>query len=141
MIKALIKYLLSLSILLLSVYSNLYAHSYQECICHASKKTLLRSERASLGSMHTNQTLLLKSTLSSREKETCKIIAAEIEEDKHEWISLKKFLDGSNYFTTLFYALAFGYLGLFLKKCLPSCKHSIYFSSYKWYLLFRVFRI
>ena len=135
------KYLLSLFILLLSVYSQLYARSYQDCNYHSTKSTFVRSGYASFGTAQNSQAQILKSVLYSTEKETCKIVAAEIEEEKHEWISFKKFLDNSNYFTTVFYLLAFAYLCLFLKNRLPSCKHSIYFSSYKWYILFRVIRI
>ncbi|PSR54760.1 hypothetical protein AHMF7605_15230 [Adhaeribacter arboris] len=125
----------------MSVYGQLYAHTFQECICHSSKRTLLKSEHASFGTVQNSQTKIIKATFSGTENENCKLVASEIEEEKHEWTSLKKFLANSNYFTTLFYTLAFGYSGLFLKNHLPSCKHSIYFSAYKWYLLFRVIRI
>jgi hypothetical protein len=141
MTKASAKYLLSLFILLLSVYGNLYAHTNQECNCYSSKRTLVGSEQASFGALHNNQAQFIKATLSVTENENCKIVAAEIEEEKHEWISFKKYLAYSNYFTTVFYALAFGYFCYLLKKRLPSCKHSIYFSSCKWYLRFRVIRI
>ena len=141
MTKALLKHLLCLSILLLSVYGNLYAHTYQEGIIHSSKRAFVRNEHASLGTLQNGQTHILKATLSATEQEKFKIVAAEIEEEKHEWISFKKYLENSNYFTTVFYALAFGYICLFFKKRLPSCKYFLYFSSYKWYLLFRAFRI
>ena len=141
MTKALIKYFLSLLILLLCVYSQLYARTYPGGIFPSSKITLLRSENASFGIGQNSQAQLLKPVLYGTENQNCKIVATEIEEEKHEWISFKKYLESSNYFTTVFYVLAFGCFCLFFKKRLPSCKRSIYFSSYKWYLLFRVIRI
>ena len=142
MTKALIKYLLSLFILLLSVYGQLYAYPSQDCICHSSKRTLVRSAHANFGTPQKSQSLILKSTLTNTETKTCKIVAAEIdEEEKHEWVSFKKYLENSNYFTSVFNALVFGYFCLFLKKRLPACQDALYFSSYKRYILFRVIRI
>ncbi len=141
MTKAILKYLLSLGILLLSVYSNLYAHTPQECICHSSKKTLTKSEHTSFGNVKNSQAHIIKATFSVTENESCKLIAAEVEEEKHEWISFKKYLAYSNYFTSFFYALAFGYFCYLLKKRLPLGKHSLYFSTHKWFLIFRVFRV
>jgi hypothetical protein len=141
MTKALIKYFLSLLILLLCVYSQLYARTYQDAISHSSESTLLlRSEPASIATGQNSKALILKSVYYGIENQS-NIVATEIEEEKHEWLSFKKFLECSNYFTTVFYILAFGYFCLFFKKRLPSCKRSIYFSFYKWYLLFRVIRI
>lgn len=139
--KLLIRFFLSLCILLLSGYSQLYAHTYQDCICHSSKKILLSPEHASFGAVQNNQTLLLKSASSITENENSKLVATAFECEDEESISFKKFLENSNYFTTVFHALVFGFFCLFLKKRLLSSKHSIYFSSYKWYLLFCVFRI
>ncbi|QNF35146.1 hypothetical protein HUW51_21390 [Adhaeribacter swui] len=141
MTKALLKYILSLGILLLSVYGNLYARSYQECICHSSQKSVVKSEQTSLGTTSDFHSLIVKARLFGTESESCKMVASEIEEEKHEWISFKKFLAHNNYFTSLFYILAFGYFALFFKKRLPTCKHSVYFAAYKWFLLFRVIRI
>jgi len=141
MTKAALKYFLSLGILLLSVYGNLYAANNKGCYCHSVKSTLVKSEQSRFSSGQDSPFQHIKATLSGTESESCKIVAAEIEEEKHEWISFKKFLAQSDYFTTLFYALAFGYFGLFLKKSLTSFKHSLYFSTIKWFLLFRVIRI
>ena len=141
MLKAFIRNFLSLSILLLSVYSNLYAHTFKECICHSSKRTLIKSEHVRFGDAKSTQTKIIRATLSGTENEKCKLVAAEIEEEKQEWLSFKKFLANSNYFSSLFSALVFGFCCLILQKRLPSCKHSLYFSSYKWYILFRVIRI
>ncbi|KAA5546772.1 hypothetical protein [Adhaeribacter rhizoryzae] len=141
MTKAALKYFLSLGILLLSVYGNLYAHGNKVCNCHSFKSTLVSAEQSRFSAGQNTQFQSIKATLSVTESENCKIIAAEIEEEKHEWISFKKYLAQSNYFTTLFYVLAFGYFSLFIKKCLDSFKHALYFSTIKWFLLFRVIRI
>ncbi|RDC64956.1 hypothetical protein AHMF7616_03578 [Adhaeribacter pallidiroseus] len=141
MSRAVLQYLLSLCILLLSVYSQLYASTSQECICHSSKRTLARYAHVSDGIANGGSSKIIKATLSGTENENCKLIAAEIEEEKHGWVSFKKYLATSNYFTTLLYGLTLSCFGLFLKKRLPSGKHALYFSSYKWYLLFRVIRI
>jgi len=141
MIKAYIKHLLSLCILLLSVYSQLYAHTFQDGIRHSSIKNLLKSDHASFGIVQNSQTQVLKFVSASKEKENHKIDAAEIEEEDYEYISFKKLLENSNYFATVFYALVFGCLGLFLSQRLLACKHALYFFSYKLFLLFRVIRI
>ena len=142
MTKGFLRYFLSLSILLLSVYSNLYAYTNQDCICHSSQKTFVRSEHAArISSLHNSQALKLKSTLYGTEAEHCKIVAAEIELEEDESVSLKKALEISDFFTAIFYAQALAYLLNYLKKVLAFCKHFAYTSSHRWYLLFRVFRI
>jgi len=141
MLKAYTKYLLSLCILLLSVYSQLYAHTYRDGISHSSLKNQINSEQARFGTGQNSPVLARKFVLSVTEKESLKIGVAEIEEEDNKLISFKKYLKNSNYFSTVFYALVFGFLGLFLRIHLPSCKHSLNFPSYKLFLLFRVIRI
>ena len=137
--KLLIRFFLSLCIILLSGYSQLYAHTYQDGIRHSSIKALLKSEHAGIGKLQNTQALPHK--FSSSVTENLKLSVAEIEEEDDELVSFKKLLEHSNYFTAVFYALVFGCLGLFLLKRLPAGKHALYFSSFKLYLLFRVIRI
>ena len=137
--KLLIRFFLSLCIILLSGYSQLYAHTYQDGIRHSSIKALLKSEHAGIGKLQNTQALPHK--FSSSVTENLKLSVAEIEEEDDEFISFKKLLEHSNYFTAVFYALVFGCLGLFLSKRLSSDKHSFKFPTCKLFLLFRVIRI
>ena len=137
--KLLIRFFLSLCVILLSGYSQLYAHTYEDGIRHTSIKVLLKSEHASFGKVQNNQALPHK--FSSSVTESRKLSVAEIEEEDDEFISFKKLLEQSNYFAAVFYALVFGCLGLFLSQRLPSGKHALYFPSCKLFLLFRVIRI
>ncbi len=141
MIHFLVRFLLSLCVLLLSEYSQLYAYPSQECNSTSFIKTSKESEQARLEFIQHDQPLIISSSPAVTERENAKINAAEIVEEDYISISFKKYLESSHFFTALFYALTFGYCCRFIKTCLPSCKHSIYFSSYKWYLIFRVIRL
>lgn len=141
MIKALIKYLLSLCILLLGGYSQLSAHANEEGDFYSPIKNLKGSEQISIGPGQDGPTFILKPASSGTEKASFTMDAAEIIEEKEEWSSFIKYLADSYYFTVIYYALTFGYLCYFIKKYLPLSKQSFDFSSYRWYLIFQVFRI
>lgn len=149
MVKFLIRFLLSLSILLLSGYSYLYAHSHQEGAFSSLKKNLKEADQSGVSFFRSSSAFTIQSSSSNTEKPPVKIEAAEIieieeEEDKDEndkLIALKKHSESSNHFAAIFNDLVFG--SLFQGDCIdfPFWKSFSYHSSYRLYLIFRVFRI
>ena len=144
MIKTLIKYLLSLCILLLSGYGHLSAHAYKESTFYAPLKNLQGSAQVSFDFVKNDQTFIIGSSSSGTEKENCIIEATDIkenEEEEYELISFKKHLASSNFFTAIFCALTFGYFYCTFKKILPFWNRLSYITSYRWYVVFQVFII
>lgn len=140
MIKFLIRFLLSLCILLLSGYSHLHAHAYQELSSYALIKNLKGSEHVSFRTVQNVQTFISSLSPSVTEK-SFKVEAAEIEEEENKSVSFKKYLENSNYLTAVFYVLALAYFFRYIKTSLLFCKHFSYTLSQRRYLIFHVFRI
>ncbi len=136
--KSLVKFFLLLCVSLLSGYAHLYAHTCQDGIRPSSLKILERSEHPGFSTVLNEQAFINKPAPSGTEKAKYTIDATVSEEEDCESISFKKHVEGSHYFTAVFYALIFGH---FIHERLPSCKHALYFSSHKWYLIFRMIRI
>jgi len=140
MIRAFLKYLLSLCILLLSVYSHLYAQTYQGFTSYSLLKKLKGSEHASIGAVQNDQAFSFKYASPVPEK-SFKVEATDIEEEDYKFISFKKYLESNSYFTAAFYALALAFFFRYIKTSLLFCKHFSYTLSQRRYLLFQVFRI
>lgn len=136
-----VKFFLSLCVLLVGGYSQLYAYAYQDCVCFSPIKTPKKSEEANFCSIQkSSAAFIIQSAASGKEKATYQIDIAEKEIEEYESASSKKFLEISNYFTTLFDAQSVGNLFDDLKS-LPLGKHFSYISSYRCYLVLQVFRI
>jgi hypothetical protein len=139
MVKAFIKYLLLVCILLASGVSHLSAHKIKESTSYAATG----SEHASLGILQADQVFTNKSSSSDTEKNfIIEIAEIEIEEEDDEWISFKKHVESSHYLTTLFYAYLPEYFYLRTKNCLAFYKRFSHRSTPEsLYLIFRVFRL
>ncbi|QCR22711.1 hypothetical protein [Pontibacter sp. SGAir0037] len=141
--KLLFSFFLTLGILLLSGYSQLYAHALEYFSPKASSQNLAASGFSSFGTDHYSQALVLLKHLSSvSEKEIhTKIDVAEIEEKDDELTFFKELLESGNYFTALVYTLTLAYFFCFIKTSLLFCKQFSYTLSKRRYLIFQVFRI
>jgi hypothetical protein len=135
MIKALIKYLLSLCILLLCGYSQLSTYTYRESTYNSPIKSLKESEHASLGNEQQDQTFITPSSPSGTKKHFT-IDFAEIEIEEEE-----EYLKGSNHFTAIFCALILGYFFRYIINDLLLCKYFFYILSNRRHLILQVFRI
>lgn len=141
MIKGLIKYLLPLSILLLSVYGQLAAHTYKESTFYSPIKNHLRgSAYAFLGTLQNGQAFITKSSSSDPEKKL-KIAATLIEKEENELHSSKKYVESSHFLTSIFCTQLLEYLFRSIHKGFLFCKHFSNTSSYRWHLIIQVFRI
>lgn len=140
MSKAFLKHFLSLCILLLSVYGQLYAHAYQEFTRSSPIKNVSGIGVAS------NPTLLNANAFHSKyasadPEKSLKLEATDITEEDYAFDSSQRFFGHKNYFTAAFLALVLAYFFRHIKIGLLSCKHFSYSLSHKRYLLFEVFRI
>ncbi|ARS35516.1 hypothetical protein [Pontibacter actiniarum] len=141
MIKAFLKYLLSLSVLLGIVYGQLYVPTYQELSRYAAAENSLQgSVFASLGSVQEAQIAAPKYSSYNLDKDFS-IEATDGEDDSLDFVALKKLLSNNPYFTSLLYALALAYFICFVQASLRFCKHFFSKLSHKRYLLLQVFRI
>jgi len=140
MTKAILKYLLTLCILLLSVYSHLYAHAYQELPCHSHTQRFKGAVHASLGTSHNDQGFNPRYSLSDSEK-SFRLEATDIEEEDYGFVAFRKYLESNYYFTAVFYAIALAFFFRYIKTSLLFCKHFSYTLSKRRYLLFQVFII
>jgi len=141
MIKAFIKYLLPLCIFLLSGMGQLSAHAQKGSAYYASSKNLKGSAYARIGTAQPDLTTSIKSSLFNTKKVKNRLAAAENEREEDELITFKKNAESSDFFTAVFYTQVLEYLFSYQKSFLAFCKQFSYYSSHRWYLLFRVFRI
>ncbi len=140
MIKALLKYLLSLSILLLSGYSQLTAHPYKESTFHSPIRNLNEAEHATCGIEQYDHSFIIKSSSPDEEKKNYKIDVAENEvEEEDEIVFSRKHFQSGNYAASIFFAQTFKrfFNG---KKILPFYKYFSRTLSCR-YLIFEAFRI
>ncbi|MDR6301533.1 hypothetical protein [Mesonia maritima] len=103
MIKTFFKYLLSLCLLLISVHSTSYAHSYQENTKLSFTNFLESTCNSSAENFNTKAEFQYKPASSGSEKEY-EIKGIDVEVEEYEWISLKKYLENNHSkITALFY--------------------------------------
>ena len=139
--KFIVKFFLSLCVLLAGGYSQLYAYASQDCVCFSPIKVPKKSEEANFCPIRNRPAaFVIQSAASGKENATYRIDIAEKEAEEYESASSKKYLEISNYFTTLFDAQAAGNL-FGDRQSLPFCKHFSYISSHRCYLVLQVFRI
>ena len=141
MAQALVKYFLSLNILLLSGYSQLTASVYKENMPVNDHKG---SKHFSFGTLQSDQKFVDNSSSpsSGNEEGSSKIIATEKEEEQDEdkLISLENHLTNGSFFTSVFCFGAFGCSFDPTKKIFSFYKHFTYNSPCS-YIIFRVFRV
>ncbi|WP_188621048.1 hypothetical protein [Flavobacterium suaedae] len=136
----LIKFLVSL-IILLSGGAQLNAHTEKDMTPYSSIKSLEEAEQINLGLEYIKQDYTLKSSSPVTEKQGDKIYATDSEIEEDEVPSYKKHVKSSKYFITDSYSQTHEYFCDYTKRRLAIRKRFFYFSSYKWYIIFRVFRI
>lgn len=140
MFKGLIKYLLSLSILVLSGFSPWASQPLDEILSELSSDSVCIATHMDVGDLN-------KSSSSSR-KENPLPLAVEIEEEEDEKISSKKRIkqiESSHFFTNCFFSSLPDFCFHSLKKSLQVRQHSLHFLSVNTlsstYIILQVFRI
>ena len=150
MVQFLIRFFLSLYILLLGGYSQLSAHPSEGRDFYALIKNLKDAEQPNFDAEQDSTAFTLKAASSGTEKGSAKktdvaeIVEVEEEEEEEddESISFKKDLNGSHYYAAIFYDHLPEYFCHLIKNRLSFCKPFSYFPSFRsLYLIFRVFRI
>jgi hypothetical protein len=140
----LLRLFLSLCIVFLSGYSQLYAHGTQAYAHPSSTKLLQYLAQASTENPQFSQVLVDKAALTQLKKAPFKLRATpekEEKEDEQVVSSLKKYPGGSPYFSELFWAQTLRHLFRFSEVAIPFSEHLAYFPSFRRHLLFQVFRI
>lgn len=137
MLKAFVKYLLFLWILLLGGLNPLSAHMDMEKACHSLKET----KHVSFDTQRHDEAFIGK-TSSHGSEESSKFQITNNEEKEEEITFSKKYSASSNFFTAIFYAFILGYFLRNPKNSLPFCRYFSHFSSLRSFnLLFCVFRL
>jgi hypothetical protein len=141
MIKAFMKYLLMLCILLSSGYSLLYAQS--PAAGSFSPIQLLQDSfnGESVGTTPYDRAPVFKAVIPDAEKGWSILFSTESEIEEDELAFIKKVLETSSYFTALLYVHLLAFLLGSLACVLRFCKHLSFFSTHRFYLLFGVFRV
>lgn len=138
----LVRFFLSLCIFLLSGYSPLSARSYQEDIVFKTVvESLQAPTSANPGSIEHPQTFIDKTSSSRAQSQSIKLDFAENEIEEDELLSARKHAGSSYYMAIALCALVLGYLFSCIKQSLVSSGHYSYITSYRWYIVFSVFRI
>ena len=140
----LIRLFLSLCILLLSGYSQLYGNTNQGYIRHTATHLSDNSEQARFASTQKNLAVVLSTVSPGKPMEPFNLKATENIEEKeeqHVLISSKKISDNSNYFAATFWAQALSYFFWCSQTILPVDQPLAYYPSQRRHLLFQVFRI
>ena len=121
-------------------YSQLYARTCPVSIRHALTHDSNKAKSTHV-STKTDQGLIVRPSSSGTEKENDQVEAAEKEAEEDELV-FKKYLDTSQYFAIIFFALLLGYFFRYIKISLPFRKQFSYFISLRsFHLLFRSIRI
>ena len=142
MIKALIKYHILLCILLLSGYTQLSAHIFEENAFYYQINILNGSGDSTFENEELPHPSLVNFATSSSERNLL-LEDTDVEEEEDERHSAKKKVERLSYFTSLFYVqhLESGFFKRYVKNHLSFCKYLHHVSSLSWYLVFEVFRI
>lgn len=145
MIKLIIRFLLSLSIfLLLSGHSSLTAHIDKESTFHTAIQQLDESVNTCCDAVHHDPKLIFRGSTSGTEKgdHILEVSVVEINEEKDEWVTIKKYVESRNFFTTFFNPQLPEHSSEYIKSRLSFYKQFYhYLSPAPRYLLFRVFRL
>ncbi len=138
MIKGLIRYFLFLCIFLLSGLGSSPAYA---CEGFASAQTSKNSVQANSNILH-SRTIVAESSFSHQPgKRNNKAIVEENEVEDEECFSSEKYCKSINFFAALVCSRFFDTFFSSLKSFFGFWKHLTHLSSYKFYLMFRVFRL
>lgn len=138
----LVRYVLSLCILLLSGYGQLHAHASRTSIHSSSSGTVERSEQVSFEAPKNNLPSIRQ--LSAPDRPRISIIDAQEvrEEDEHDLIPAKKKRQfGTDEFAAVFCALTRGYFLSCIQEILPFFNFFSDTPSFRRHLILQVFRI
>jgi hypothetical protein len=142
MIKALLKHILPLCILLLSGYNQILAHAHQEVSFYTPIKETIGVEVAKLSGVQSELTSFTDlPTSGSAQKNHKKIVATEFENEEDKLHALKKLLESSEYIAAVLYAFISAFLFLYLCKGLLLCKLFFPISSYRRHIVLQIIRI
>ena len=141
MIKFILRFALSLIILLSSGCILVFDHYYSENTNCSSAKDLECSPGTSFTAARTDYGQITQSSSSCSERNVAiEVAEKEIEED--ELSSSRKYFQLSSYFTDPFHPLTHAHLFQHLKGRFPFSGHFCYLSSYgSLYIIFLVFRV
>ncbi|QHT71046.1 hypothetical protein GXP67_32540 [Rhodocytophaga rosea] len=135
-----VRFFLFLCILLLSGYSQIFAHTAKESAFYSQTDNLTASEQVNSGIIQTDQTFVTKpSTSGTQQKPVTQFADIEVEED--ESLSSRKYTEISYYVTSIFYARILEYFFRNLNKGFLFRKHISNISPLRWHLVIQVFRI
>ncbi len=140
MIKGLIRYFLFLCIFLLSGLGTSPAYAY-EGACQASAQGSKNSVQASSDILHSRPIVVESSFSHQPRKRNNKAIVEENEIEDEECFSSEKYCKSINFFAALFCSRFLDAFFNSLKSFFGFWKHLTHISSYKFYLIFRVFRL
>lgn len=141
MIKIKGRFLLPLCILLLSIYSQVFAHTLEKRAFFSQTENLRASEHAAPGTLQAEQAFITKpSSTGTERKQVAEAACIEIEED--ESLSSRKHAGVNYYITSIFCAQVLEFfLRSNLNKGFSFSKHFSIISSCRWHLVIQVFRI
>lgn len=142
MIKAHIKYLIALCILLLNVSGQLDANTYRQRVSHHPLKKHHAFTDGNISNLQSNVNYTFTSASFNGCENTFFDYEEKVEEDKESSIiSQKKNLDNTYVSSTLFYSWYSKFFLLSNTKVLHLGKHLSHFSYHKLFIVFQVFRI
>ena len=138
--KAFIKYPLFLCVLLLSITSQLFAQIHKEAAFHVPTKTLKESKNLSAITEVSNQFFFTSSSLDGKGNNFFAYDEENVEEEE-SFITPKKNVETTSYFTIPFFGCYTRLILLDLPQVLHFCKHYSHFFSINLNIIFCVFRI
>ena len=140
MIKGLIRYFLFLCIFLLSGFGSSPAYAHESARL-ASAQTSKSSVQASSDILHSRPIVVESSFSHQPRKRNNKAIVEENEVEDEECFSSEKYYKSVNFFAALLCSRLLDAFFSSLKTFFGFWKHFTHISSYKFYLMFRVFRL
>jgi len=137
MTKAFFKYFLFAFILLSSGVSHALSVPHSENLRKTQEESLISSEIPASAADEVVPSIFIPK--AKHHLEPCEVELEEKDDEKYN--SLKRQADAGKFFLLLSFVLVLGYFHRLIKKRSPSSEQSYHFSFYKWFILFRVFRI
>ena len=143
--KLFVKFLIGLALVLVSGYSNIYAHEVNFAPAPEKNNTSF-STTASAYILNNLADATINPSTPVIYKLNDKVDISDNENEEEELstlkaVSVKKSAAISNYFTSAFYPTTPQYFCNDIKKCAPACPHFSLVGTQKLHIIFRVFRI
>ncbi|TRW27267.1 hypothetical protein FMM05_01110 [Flavobacterium zepuense] len=142
--KLFVKFLIGLALVLVSGYSNLYAHEVNFAPAPAKNNDLATTASAYILNNLADATINPSAPVIYKLNDKVDISDNENEEEELSTlkaVSVKKTTAVSNYFTSAFYPTTPQYFCNDIKKCVPACPHFSLVGTQKLHIIFRVLRI